>query len=65
MKHKQLFLGGDYIVLPTETYDKLRIINVTDNETGEFLYKAKVVPHPKKNIIIVADMDLFQEGKDE
>lgn len=65
MKHKQLFLGGDCITLPTETYDKLRIINVTDNETGEFLYKVKVVPHPKKNIIILADMDLFQEGKDE
>lgn len=65
MKRKRLFLGGDCITLPTEEYDKLRIINVTDNETGEFLYKAKVVPHPKKNIVIVADMDLFQEGENE
>lgn len=65
MKRKRLFLGGDCITLPIEEYDKLRIINVTDNETGEFLYKAKVVPHPKKNIVIVADMDLFQEGENE
>lgn len=65
MKHKQLFLGGDCLTLPTKEYDKLKIINVTDNETGEFLYKAKVVPHPKKNIVIVADMDLFQEGENE
>lgn len=65
MKHKQLFLGVDCLTLPTKEYDKLKIINVTDNETGEFLYKAKVVPHPKKNIIIVADMDLFQEGENE
>lgn len=65
MKRKRLFLGGDYITLPVTEYDKLRIMNVTDNETGELLYKAKVLPHPKKNIVIVADMDLFQEVENE
>lgn len=65
MKHKRLLLGGDCITLPTEEYNKLRIMNVTDNETGEFLYKAKVIPHPKKNIVIVADMDLFKEVENE